>query len=137
MKTAVRKKILDQIISNHTRGRVVIWDDVVKDVEVVLTGYYAVDKINYLLPIKITDETRYVRTKEELAKLLGVARSTLQRWEAGRIIEIKKTYRLRLGCKGYDAKNVAEQINFRREWQKYVKGKRWKFPSSKKLNATI
>ena len=118
MKAAINEGELLLIISRHRRGSFVIWDKVVKDVEEVLTGFWGVGRINYLLPVKITASTRYVRTKGDLAKLFGVTRATLQRWEAGGLIELEKTYQPKLRHKGYDAKIVSEQIKRVMERQK-------------------
>lgn len=122
MRAAIEEQELNALVEKYRRGKCVLWEELAKEAETKLFGFYGVGRINALPAHKITAATRYVHTKGELSAIFGVTRTTFQRWEAAELITARRItppQRLRLRYKWvYDAADILKQLEKQLEKQR-------------------
>lgn len=114
MKAAIKEQKLNALISKYRRGDFILWNELAKEAETMLSRFSGVGRINSLPTPDITASTRYVHTKGELAALFGVTRTTFARWEEAGLITAKQiTPPIKMARRYkwvYDAMDVLRQL---------------------------
>ena len=89
-----RPEYIAEAIKKCKKGDFVLWGQFLKEMDNHLfrfTGVWRRNNIEFeRAERRIRQKGRYYHTKDEIANVLGVSRSTLYNWESGGIVTLKK-----------------------------------------------